>query len=180
MVGRRLVMLPVSVDSAVLVHALRRAWFEGRVECIRRAVRRETVSSALRCAVSRILDERITEKAPEPDEVTLHRSLEALAAACGTNRETLRRASRKCGLDLRMLMHGWRAALVLHERFVEADLPASGVWQTIARRCGYESDSGIRGLMKRELGVGLLALDLGHLHELLDRLESNVAGAESA
>jgi hypothetical protein len=84
------------------------------------------------------------------------------------------------GVDLRAVMQGWHVALALRERFVGSALPRTGVWRTIARRCGYESDAGLRALVKRELGLGLPALGFTHLQSQVERLEARVAGGPSS
>jgi len=169
--GPRLAVLEGPIDPPGLVRALRLAWFEGIVERILRAVRESTLSAVVRCAIWRILEQRIATEPPALDDVAIHRSLTALAAACGTTRETLRRSCRRCGADLRAFMKGWHVALALRERFLGSALPSEGVWRTVARRCGYESDSGLRGLVSRELGIGLSELRFIHLRKQMTRLE---------
>jgi hypothetical protein len=178
--GPHVAVLRSPVELPRLVEALRFVWFEGSIDRMCRAARDRELRSVVRCAISRIVEQRITVANPEPDEVTIYRSLSALAAACGTTRETLRRSSLQCGVDLKAVMQGWHVALALRERFVGAALPRTGVWRTIARRCGYESDAGLRALMKRELGVGLPTLGFTHLRKQMEHLETRVVGGPSS
>lgn len=179
MAGSRIVVFPDAIDSPALVPVLRGVWFEGQVERVRSAALAGPLPASLLCAVSKILKERVTAKNPEPDEVRLCTTLIDLSERCGVNKDTLQRARKRFDLDLGAMMKEWRVALALREYFIEDDPPLRGVWHAIGRRCGYEGESGIRGLIARVLGVGLESLRFGHLHELMTRLHSRVVDAEA-
>lgn len=170
----RLTVLPSGAEGAIARRAIRRAWFEGQVERVLVSARGGALPASLSCAVSKILSERVKPKSPESGEVTLCTTLLDLATRCGVSEDTLRRARRRFGLDLRAMMQEWRVALALREFFIEDDLPRRSVWDTLGRRCGYEGESGIRGLIGRVLNVGLDRITFEHLQEVLERLHSRV------
>ncbi|MDT8370073.1 MAG: hypothetical protein RQ745_12770, partial [Longimicrobiales bacterium] len=141
---------------------------------VRRRVTTRRLPSLVNCAIAGILNERVREKYAEPDEATVIRTQAELARRCGAHRDTLLRARRQSDIDLGAVMRSWIVALALRERFIEEIGASRSVWLTVARRCGYASESGLRALMGRELGKGLRDVGFGDLHAILDRLEALV------
>ncbi len=169
MAGRRLLVLDGPLDPGSLVGIVHHMWFESRVEATRTASRQRPMAAVLTCAIHRILDERITARHPEPEEVSLCKTLKDLASRCGASRDTVRRASYRHGLDLRAIMRQWILILALRERFLEDSWPVDG-WTGVARRCGYQSASGLRALFRDQLGITLSDVRFDHLTVALDRL----------
>jgi len=172
LVRRRLTLLSRPTAPQHLVRPLRTAWFEGRVERLRLAARSPGIPAVVRCAVLRIFKERIVAGDLSPGDISIGRTLSDLAALCGTHPDTLRRARQRCGIDPKTLMRGWTTVLALHLRFIGPERPSSESWSTIARSCGYESESGLRRLTTSQLGTGLRGVTIDHLAQLLDRMES--------
>jgi len=164
----KVVSLP---DKTGLRSAVLAALFEGRRADLLRRIEPAGYDELMEDVVRCILEQDLGSKAPPM------RSIEHVAARCGTNRSTLWRVRQRHDLDLRRFIFVWVVALALRHRFIDGGNKRVP-WLVVARRCGYSERPGLTDLLQRELGHGLRAAKLHDLWRVLDRLDSMLVGVE--
>lgn len=162
-------------DEKRLEWAVSSARFEGRVEVVRRTAESRELDWLLDRATRLVLAERLpASEHPEPEDVTLVRSIQDLAERCGASQKTLRRRMRSHDLALGRFISLWKAVLVVRERFLGSETDVTP-WPTVYARAGYTTNSGGRRLLKRKLGKYETEVKPDDLNELLDQLDALVA-----